>query len=268
MSAPPGDPSRRVRGGEEAGRGGRGMGGGSAPGAAGGERGTGPGSRGGRGRGGGGGRASTGGSNGPGEAQAQFWEQRRATWLAPPTSQPTLTSSAPVRPTLPAPTGLLPRLVGTTRYGPPHPHPGRQRLEQLLSVDNAEADEGIWSSIRQVWQRLTAGTQLSTPLPLGMVVRILRGGWIRDGTWPINVDGPAAVAEETGEETGNGHGRRGGGNGGNEVQGHGQGVAQGQGVVEQLPPVVEETLEDESTPTTEVSEGTVLEGAEFGGGGM
>jgi len=206
--------------------------------------------------------SSDGDSNAPAaldasEAQREVWEARRRAWLQPQeatsssSAGPTLTSSAPARPPRAHAQGLLPRFTG-------HPHPGRQRLEQLLSVDNAEADEGIWSSIRQVWQRLYAGTQLTTPLPLGMVIRILRGGWIRDGTWPLTADGPAAVAEEEGEETN--------GNGGH---GHGHAAALGQGLAEQLVPVAEEPMEEEGTPTTatEVSEGTVLSGREFEGAG-
>ncbi|KZP00234.1 hypothetical protein CALVIDRAFT_525104 [Calocera viscosa TUFC12733] len=235
MSSPPGRPSRRGRGVSEVERGRGGEAGGA-----------------GRGRGSGSGAGESGegsgrGSNAAGEAALSFWETRRAAWLAPQTSSPTLTSSAPAPPPRARQARILPSL--------PHAHPGRQRLEHLLSVDNAEADEGIWSSIRQVWQRLTAGTQLTTPLPLSMVVRILRGGWIRDGTWPLTADGPAQVAEEEGEET-NGHPHNGSGNGGG---GHAQ-------AAEQLPAVLDQMEEEGTTETaTEISEGTVLSQQEAGG---
>jgi len=116
-------------------------------------------------------------------AQVDLWEARRRAWLTPPASVGA-TSSAPAVP---------PR---------PRQHPGRRRLEELLSVDGAEEDASVWSQISAVASRLARGSSLNAPLPLGIVVKLLRGTWIREGLWPTNADGTVAVAAESE----NGHG--------------------------------------------------------------
>ncbi|KAF8477877.1 hypothetical protein JB92DRAFT_3049539 [Gautieria morchelliformis] len=85
---------------------------------------------------------------------------RRALWLAPPADTPR------------------------------EPHPAsastsRAKLEVLLSQEGRADDDVVWDAgLRSVWKGLISGGRLRRRLPLRMVIKILKAGWLRDGTWP------------------------------------------------------------------------------------
>ncbi|KAH9938311.1 uncharacterized protein B0H18DRAFT_966539 [Fomitopsis serialis] len=61
----------------------------------------------------------------------------------------------------------------------------RRKLEDLLNQDDAAESDDTWrAGLGKVYRALTSGARLRKRLPLGMVVKILMSGWIRDGTWP------------------------------------------------------------------------------------
>ncbi|CAE6455275.1 unnamed protein product [Rhizoctonia solani] len=58
------------------------------------------------------------------------------------------------------------------------------RLEAIVSSPGYEFDDAIWDTyLKNVNERLKAGVILRKPLPLWVVIRVLRAGWMRDGTW-------------------------------------------------------------------------------------
>lgn len=103
----------------------------------------------------------------------EFFEQRRAQWrMAQPKSTPT-----------PSPT------TDSTSHA---------RLEAVVSTPGYESDDVVWDTyLKSVNERLKAGVTLRKPLPLWVVIRVLRAGWMRDGTWfgpnPPPIQPPAAL---------------------------------------------------------------------------
>ncbi|KAG8742251.1 hypothetical protein FRC10_001738 [Ceratobasidium sp. 414] len=68
------------------------------------------------------------------------------------------------------------------------------RLETIVTSPGYEYNDTIWNTyLKNVNERLKGGVTLRKPLPLWVVIRILRVGWMRDGTWfgPGGVPGPA-----------------------------------------------------------------------------
>ncbi|EIN10907.1 hypothetical protein PUNSTDRAFT_119749 [Punctularia strigosozonata HHB-11173 SS5] len=94
----------------------------------------------------------------------EYFAARRAMWLTP--------SAGPRNPATPR--SLTPE--------------ARQRLhalaDQILAGD--DEDERLWKSsgLMTVWRGIVEGSRLKQTIPLGLLVKILRAGWIRDGTWP------------------------------------------------------------------------------------
>ncbi|RSH87297.1 hypothetical protein EHS25_003206 [Saitozyma podzolica] len=61
------------------------------------------------------------------------------------------------------------------------------RLETLLAEPGAEETELAWrAGVGGVLGHLNGGKRLSKPLRLGLVIKILRAGWLREGIWPID----------------------------------------------------------------------------------
>ncbi|KAI9639732.1 uncharacterized protein MKK02DRAFT_40057 [Dioszegia hungarica] len=61
------------------------------------------------------------------------------------------------------------------------------KLEALLQEDGAEETMAAWrGGLAGVHARLDGGKKLSRPLKLGLVIRVLKAGWIQDGTWPTD----------------------------------------------------------------------------------
>lgn len=60
------------------------------------------------------------------------------------------------------------------------------RLEALLSPPGAEELDQVWKQgkLGQVWQFIMDGKPMKRGIRLGLLIKILRAGWIRDGTWP------------------------------------------------------------------------------------
>ncbi|CAE7232027.1 unnamed protein product [Rhizoctonia solani] len=88
----------------------------------------------------------------------------------------------------------------TTPDQPPRAAPdssSHARLEAIVSSPGYEFDDAIWDTyLANVNERLKAGITLRKPLPLWVVIRVLRAGWMRDGTWygPSAPVGPAETS--------------------------------------------------------------------------
>ncbi|KAG8773591.1 hypothetical protein FRC15_001921 [Serendipita sp. 397] len=98
-----------------------------------------------------------------------YWEKRRAEWLHGPTRS-------------------RPESVNGDNNPPSR---ARARLEALLASPLAEEDDVIWNdTVGAIWKGLSRGDRLKKNLPLPLLIKILRGGWLRDGTWPRNLPIP------------------------------------------------------------------------------
>ncbi|KAH8118763.1 hypothetical protein DFH11DRAFT_1475586, partial [Phellopilus nigrolimitatus] len=92
-----------------------------------------------------------------------FFAARRALWKAAPPAPP----------------------------APASPAPSRVKLEALLNQPGAVESDEVWrAGLQAVWKGLVGGNQLRKRLPLGIVLKILQAGWLRDGTWPEGVVAP------------------------------------------------------------------------------
>ncbi|KAG8684939.1 hypothetical protein FRC11_011408 [Ceratobasidium sp. 423] len=90
-----------------------------------------------------------------------FFELRRRQWRA---AQPSPTSDRSSRPASES--------------------SSHARLEAIVTSPGYEFDDVIWDTyLSSVNERLKAGVILRKPLPLWVVIRVLRAGWMRDGTW-------------------------------------------------------------------------------------
>ncbi|PVG03494.1 hypothetical protein CPB86DRAFT_695092 [Serendipita vermifera] len=104
-----------------------------------------------------------------------FWEKRREAWLQ--------SSSAADK-------------KAATNGGQEPPSKARARLESLLAPPLAEEDDAVWNDVvSSIWKGLQRGDKLKKNLPLPLVIKILRGGWIRDGTWPPGTHAPPDDAQ-------------------------------------------------------------------------
>ncbi|GMK55941.1 hypothetical protein CspeluHIS016_0209970 [Cutaneotrichosporon spelunceum] len=139
----------------------------------------------------------------------EFFEYRRACFLAGaplPTVSPS-SSAAPPKTTNynPPPTYNLPVPPPPAPSVPYDPSPTSVvgRLEALLAEFSEPADElhdpaaVAWhGGIGNVHRNLTGSKRLAKGLRLGFVIRILRAGWVKDGTWPcedgLPVDPPSS----------------------------------------------------------------------------
>ncbi|CAG7848493.1 SubName: Full=Uncharacterized protein {ECO:0000313/EMBL:CCA66605.1} [Serendipita indica DSM 11827] len=99
-----------------------------------------------------------------------YWEKRRAEWLQESSK---------------------PRSEAANGDNGPGSR-ARARLEALLAAPLAEEDDMIWNdSVSGIWKGLSRGDRLKKNLPLPVLIKILRGAWLRDGTWPRNLPIPA-----------------------------------------------------------------------------
>ncbi|KAG7579982.1 hypothetical protein FFLO_00190 [Filobasidium floriforme] len=62
------------------------------------------------------------------------------------------------------------------------------RLEALLAEPGSEESDRVWKQggLEAVWKFLIDGKMLKRGIRLGLAVKILRAGWIHDGTWPAS----------------------------------------------------------------------------------
>ncbi|KAJ1308700.1 hypothetical protein OPQ81_004391 [Rhizoctonia solani] len=102
-----------------------------------------------------------------------FFELRRRRWR---TAQPNTTSDQQSRPASDS--------------------SSHARLEAIVTSPGYEFDDAIWETyLKNVNERLKAGITLRKPLPLWVVIRVLRAGWMRDGTWYGPNPPPAGLVE-------------------------------------------------------------------------
>ncbi|BEJ15610.1 hypothetical protein CspHIS471_0502150 [Cutaneotrichosporon sp. HIS471] len=141
-----------------------------------------------------------------------FFEYRRACFLAgaplpvvSSSSGPSSSSSSSPANYNPPPTYHLPPPPPpalSVPYAPP-PTSAVGRLESLLVDFSGPCDElrdpaaVAWhGGIGNVHRNLTGSKRLAKGLRLGLVIRILRAGWVKDGTWPCEdgmpVDPPSS----------------------------------------------------------------------------
>ncbi|KAG8782572.1 hypothetical protein FRC12_020632 [Ceratobasidium sp. 428] len=72
----------------------------------------------------------------------------------------------------------------STRASPSSESTSHARLETVVTSPGYEYNDTIWDTyLKNVNERLKGGVMLRKPLPLWVVIRILRAGWMRDGTW-------------------------------------------------------------------------------------
>ncbi|WOO80832.1 uncharacterized protein LOC62_03G004360 [Vanrija pseudolonga] len=112
-----------------------------------------------------------------------FWEYRRACFLA---GQPwPITDSGDALPetyTVAAPPEPMP-----ADTAPPDPGSSIARLEAVLAEFGAEESDVAWNGgVGGVHRNLSGGKKLAKRLRLGLVIKVLRAGWLRDGTWPLD----------------------------------------------------------------------------------
>ncbi|KAG9081692.1 hypothetical protein FRC06_005447 [Ceratobasidium sp. 370] len=73
--------------------------------------------------------------------------------------------------------------AGESTQAPPD-STSHARLETVVTTPGYEYNDMIWNTyLKNVNERLKGGVTLRKPLPLWVVIRILRVGWMRDGTW-------------------------------------------------------------------------------------
>ncbi|CDZ96264.1 Domain of unknown function DUF4050 [Phaffia rhodozyma] len=74
--------------------------------------------------------------------------------------------------------------------------PGRLGLleEVLDELPEGNIPDDIWKGgLEGVWRGLIGGRRLANPMPLPTVIKVLKAGWIKDGTWPTNyITGPSS----------------------------------------------------------------------------
>ncbi|KAF8607795.1 hypothetical protein BDV93DRAFT_603570 [Ceratobasidium sp. AG-I] len=82
---------------------------------------------------------------------------------------------------------------GTSASNPARDSTSHARLETVVTSPGYEYNDSVWNTyLKSVNERLKGGVTLRKPLPLWIVIRVLRAGWMRDGTW----FGPGPVAPE------------------------------------------------------------------------
>jgi len=60
----------------------------------------------------------------------------------------------------------------------------RRKLEIVMEQPGAEEDEMLWRQyLHAVHEGLIGGKRFKKGVGLGIAVKILRAGWLRDGTW-------------------------------------------------------------------------------------
>ncbi|KAL1411517.1 hypothetical protein Q8F55_002478 [Vanrija albida] len=112
-----------------------------------------------------------------------FWEYRRACFLAGQPWPSTATDEPlPASYTVAPPPAPVPAAAA-----PPEPGSSIARLEALLSEFGAEESDVAWNAgVGGVHRNLSGGKKLAKGLRLGLVIKVLRAGWLRDGTWPVD----------------------------------------------------------------------------------
>ncbi|KAK1924284.1 hypothetical protein DB88DRAFT_275956 [Papiliotrema laurentii] len=111
-----------------------------------------------------------------------FFEYRRSLFLA---GQPIPTPPSPLPDTYTVPIDYPKPVPYTPR--PCDPDSAIGRLETLLREPGAEETEKAWrSGVGGVHDHLTNKRRFTKPIRLGLVIKVLRAGWIKDGTWPID----------------------------------------------------------------------------------
>ncbi|ORX36565.1 hypothetical protein BD324DRAFT_452149 [Kockovaella imperatae] len=112
-----------------------------------------------------------------------FFEHRRKLWLAGKAYPQPTSSELPLTYTVtamdPQPKSFVKSISRET--------PSIQRLDRLLQNERAIGDKSTWDNgVSRVWSMLDCGRHLSTPIPLNLVIKVLRCSWVRDGTWTID----------------------------------------------------------------------------------
>ncbi|KIO24995.1 hypothetical protein M407DRAFT_53455, partial [Tulasnella calospora MUT 4182] len=112
-----------------------------------------------------------------------YYELRRQEWLRPitPTSSAAAAASNDAQSTTSSSSSS-----GTVdkKKNKMEKDGSRAQLESLLSVSGAEEDDELWKAyLHTVHDGLVGGKRFKKGIKLGVAVKILKAGWLRDGTW-------------------------------------------------------------------------------------
>ncbi|KAF8524612.1 hypothetical protein BU17DRAFT_42577 [Hysterangium stoloniferum] len=100
----------------------------------------------------------------------EYYEERRRMWLGSPDFES-------------GPGSILQRRSEVSTQ--------RTKLETLLARRSGGADEEAWhSGVKSVYEGLMSGGRLKRRLPLNTVIKVLKAGWMHDGTWPDSLPDP------------------------------------------------------------------------------
>ncbi|KAG9012259.1 hypothetical protein FRB94_006289 [Tulasnella sp. JGI-2019a] len=119
----------------------------------------------------------------------QLYEYRRAQWLQPTSS------------------GVVAASASASGSEDMRVSKSHARLEAIVNQQGVEEDEGIWKQyLSAVHESLVGGKRLKKGIKLNLAVKILRAGWLRDGTWdtaaaasftPTPSNGPSTTSSGT-----------------------------------------------------------------------
>lgn len=119
-----------------------------------------------------------------------YFEIRRNLWRTGHLylSQNPVPPNQPVEPSTTLTSALaLSASTSTSSSQPPkRPLTSLERLEISLAKPHAEESEEIWKKggLKDIYKCLNDGKKLAKGMRLGLVIKILRAGWLHDGTWP------------------------------------------------------------------------------------
>ncbi|KAG8985463.1 hypothetical protein FRB90_004692 [Tulasnella sp. 427] len=113
-----------------------------------------------------------------------YYELRRQQWLRPTTSS---SSAAAVNDDVQSTSSSSSSgPVGKKNRQEKEKDSSKARLEELLSAPGAEEDEELWKTyLHTVHDGLVGGKKFKRGIKLSMAVKILKAGWLRDGTWDV-----------------------------------------------------------------------------------
>ncbi|KAG8921521.1 hypothetical protein FRC00_008533, partial [Tulasnella sp. 408] len=110
-----------------------------------------------------------------------YYELRRQEWLRPatPSASAGAASNDAQSTTSSSSSGTVEK-----RKNKVEDDSSRARLESLLSVPGAEEDDELWKAyLHTVHDGLVGGKRFKKGIKLAVAVKILKAGWLRDGTW-------------------------------------------------------------------------------------
>ncbi|KAG8939665.1 hypothetical protein FRC04_006090 [Tulasnella sp. 424] len=107
-----------------------------------------------------------------------YYELRRQEWLRPTTSSSAAANDA--QSTSSSSSGTADK----KKHKEKEEDSSRARLEVALNEPGAEENDELWKAyLHSVHDGLVGGKKFKKGIKLGMAVKILKAGWLRDGTW-------------------------------------------------------------------------------------